>query len=190
MSSISVSDVYKNTALPKVASEMGIKNPMALPRIEKIVVAVGFGKNARKGGSNNMDEARIEEISRNISIITGQKPTVRKAKKSVSNFKIRAGQPVGLLVTLRGSRALNFLGRFIHLAIPRVRDFRGIASKLDGQGNYTVGIQDQSIFPEINPESAEQTHGLEVTVVTTTKDDEAAKMLLALLGMPFKKPTT
>ena len=178
----------KQTILPELQKELGVKNALAVPRIAKVKVSVGFGKVARKSGAATMDDSRIKTISENISAITGQKPATHKAKKAISNFKTREGLLIGASVTLRGKRALDFLDRLINVAFPRVRDFRGIPTKLDGNGNYSVGIKDHTIFAEIAPDQTEFTHGLEVTVVTTATDDASAKSLLTKMGFPFVKP--
>lgn len=178
----------KKVILPELQKELGIKNALAVPRITKVKVSVGFGKVARKSGAATMDDSRIKAISENISAITGQKPAIHQTKKAISNFKTRKGLPIGASVTLRGSRALDFLDRLVNVAFPRVRDFRGVPTKLDGHGNYSVGLKDHTIFPEISPEHTEFSHGIEVTVVTTAQDDASARTLLTKVGFPFIKP--
>lgn len=180
-------DRYRNEILPTLKSELGTKNVMATPRVTKVKVSVGFGKIARKSAGGSMDEGKMKEISENIALITGQKPALHKAKKAISNFKSRKGLEIGMSVTLRGVRAQEFIGRFVNIALPRVRDFRGIGAKFDGHGNYSVGLKDHTVFPEISPEKAEFSHGIEVTIVTTTTSDKEARLLLDKLGFPFQK---
>lgn len=188
MSVITLRDAYTKELAPALQKELGVKNVMAVPRIEKVTVAVGVGKIARKGGtSGGMDDAKIKVITENIAAITGQAPYINNAKKAISNFKLRAGMPIGVTVTLRGKKAFDFLSRLVNITLPRVRDFRGINGRLDGHGNYSLGLRDHSVFPEIRPEKTEFTHGISITVTTTTSDDAAAKLLLTKLGFPFKK---
>lgn len=157
-------------------------NPMALPRLVKIVVNCGIGREALA------DKKVIEKVSAQLSVITGQKPAITRAKRAISSFKLRAGDAIGLKATLRGRRMRDFLTRLVTIALPRVRDFRGVrASGFDGQGNYTLGIAEQTIFPELDYTLVDKTRGLEVTFVTTATSDEHAKKLLSLLGMPFEK---
>jgi large subunit ribosomal protein L5 len=168
---------YIKDVVPKLKQETGITNPMRVPKLVKIVVNMGIGiaeKDAMK--------THIEELT----AITGQRPVVTKAKKSISNFKLRAGMSIGAKVTLRGTRMYEFLDRFVSAALPRIRDFRGLAlHSFDGRGGYTVGIKEQTIFPEIDPNSSAQLQGMDITFVTSTNDDKEAKLLLKLLGMPF-----
>jgi large subunit ribosomal protein L5 len=185
---ITLQDEYKTKIVPALQKELGIKNPFAVPRVAKVKVSVGFGKTARKSAGGSMDEAMIAKISDHIAQITGQKPRSHKARIAISNFKLRAGMVIGLSTTLRGVKMYDFLSRLVNVALPRVRDFRGIPAKsFDGHGNYSVGMKDFGVFPEILPEDVEITHGLEITVVTTTNDDAAAYKLLAALGFPFQK---
>ena len=157
------------------------KNVMAIPKLEKIVINIGLGE-ARD------DSKVIERASRELSQIALQRPVVTKAKKSVSNFKLRAGMPIGLKVTLRGERMWVFLEKLINVALPRVRDFRGVnPNAFDGRGNYTLGLREQLVFPEIAIDQVDATRGMDVTVVTTAESDEEARSLLELLGMPFRK---
>ena len=192
MSSLYLSEVVKTEILPKVGEKVGAKNTHAIPRIEKIKVSVGVGKIARKGGSSNaMDDSLLEKISKNIATITNQKPRVHLSKKAISNFKLREGMPIGLSTTLRGARAYDFISKLVNVALPRVRDFRGVALKsFDGHGNYSLGLKDFTVFPEVKPEDAEFAHGVEITVCTTTNSDDAAKELLSTLGFPFQKDTS
>ncbi len=156
-------------------------NVMAVPKLEKIVINIGLGE-ARD------DSKVIERASRELSQIALQRPVVTKAKKSVSNFKLRAGMPIGLKVTLRGERMWVFLEKLINVALPRVRDFRGVnPNAFDGRGNYTLGLREQLVFPEIAIDQVDATRGMDVTVVTTAESDEEARSLLELLGMPFRK---
>ncbi len=187
MTQATLQDEYKTKIAPALSKELGKQNVMAIPRVEKIKISVGVGKIARKA-SNAMDDAKIKVISDNITTITGQKPTIHKAKKSISNFKTREGMPIGISVTLRGTRMYDFLSKLVNITLPRVRDFRGLSPKaFDGHGNYSLGIKDYTVFPEIKPEDIEITHGLEVTVVTTASDDTGGRALLTALGFPFKK---
>ena len=166
MNNTTLQTEFNKTILPSLAKELGVKNVMAIPRIAKVKVAVGVGKIARKGGSSNsMDEARLQEISDNIARITGQKPRLHNSRKAISNFKLRAGMPIGISVTLRGEMALDFISRLVNIALPRVRDFRGISRKgFDGKGNYSLGLKDFTVFPEVRPEDTEFTHGVEITI--------------------------
>lgn len=177
----------KKEILPELKKELGVKNVLAIPTIEKVKISVGFGKIARKAGGGTMDDAKIATIIENIAVITGQKSVIHSAKKAISNFKIREGLQIGCSVTLRGARALDFLDRLIHVALPRVRDFRGIPAKFDGHGNYSLGMKDHTVFAEILPEKTEFTHGLEITVVTTAKTNADGRALLNKIGFPFVK---
>jgi len=179
---------YKGNILPELAKELNKENQFQIPRLEKVKVSIGVGKIARKGGSSNsMDDAKMKTIEANLAGITGQKPVTHLAKKSVSNFKIREGMPIGMSVTLRGERMLDFISRFVDVTLPRVRDFRGIEKKFDGSGNYSVGLRDFTVFPEVKPEQTEFVHGVEITVVTSADSDEEGRLLLTKLGFPFKK---
>lgn len=163
-------------------TELGIANLMAVPRLIKIVVNCGIGREALA------DKKVIEKVSAQLSVITGQKPSVTRAKRAISSFKLRAGDTVGLKVTLRGHLMSDFFTRLVTIALPRVRDFRGVSgSGFDGNGNYTLGIADQTIFPELDYTMVDKTRGYEVTFVTKSGNDEHAKKLLTLLGMPFEK---
>jgi len=192
MSSVNLAESVKTEVLPSVGKKLGIKNLHAIPQIEKVKVSVGIGKTARKGGSSNaMDEGIIEKISKNIATLTNQKPRTHMSKKAVSNFKLREGMIIGLSTTLRGKRALDFINKLVNIALPRVRDFRGIPLKsFDGNGNYSIGLKDYTVFPEVKPEDADFTHGIEITVCTTTRSDKEAKELLTQLGFPFQKDTS
>ncbi len=172
---------YRNEIAPAIAKEFDIKNTMAIPKIEKIVVNMGLGE----GISN----AKIlDTAAEELRTITGQKPVITKAKKSIAAFKLRQGMNIGAMVTLRGDRMYEFLDRLISVALPRVRDFRGISGKaFDGRGNYTLGIREQLIFPEIDFNKVDKTRGMNISIVTTAKTDEQARALLKSLGMPFRQ---
>ncbi len=174
-------DKYRKEIAPAIAKEFGIENPMAIPRIEKVVVNMGMGEAI--ANSKILDTA-VEELRS----VTGQKPVVTKAKKSIAAFKLRQGMNIGTMVTLRGDRMYEFLDRLISVALPRVRDFRGISAKaFDGRGNYTLGIREQLIFPEIDFNKVDKTRGMNISIVTTAKTDEQARALLKALGMPFRQ---
>jgi len=171
---------YKADVAPALVKRFGYGNPMQIPRITKVVVNMGLG--AAVSNPKLIDSAVSE-----MSEITGQKPVVARAKKAISNYKLRAGMPIGVSVTLRRERMWEFLDRLISLALPRVRDFKGISSKgFDGRGNYTLGLREQIIFPEINYDKIDTIKGMNVTIVTTAKTDEEGRALLAELGMPFR----
>ncbi|MCA1588812.1 MAG: 50S ribosomal protein L5 [Acidobacteria bacterium] len=174
-------DKYKIEIAPALAKEFDIKNPMAVPKIEKIVVNMGLGE--ASGNAKILDTASDE-----LKAITGQKPVVTKAKKSIAAFKLREGMSIGSMVTLRGERMYEFLDRLISVALPRVRDFRGISGKaFDGRGNYTLGIREQLIFPEIDFNKVDKTRGMNISIVTTAKSDDQARSLLRAMGMPFRQ---
>jgi large subunit ribosomal protein L5 len=167
--------------MPQLTERHGYTNVMAIPKVEKIVLNMGVGE-ARE------DSKVLEKASRDLANIALQRPVITKAKKSVSNFKLRAGMSVGLKVTLRGERMWAFLDKLVNVALPRVRDFRGIsANAFDGRGNYSLGLKEQLVFPEISYDQIDATRGMDITIVTTAKTDEEAKSLLELLGMPFRK---
>ena len=175
-------DLYKSKVVPELTKEFGYKNPMAVPRMEKVVVSMGVGRATQ-------DKKFLESAKKDLMMITGQMPLVCKAKKSVSNFKVREGVETGLKVTVRGVRMYEFMDRLISLAIPRVRDFRGLNDKsFDGRGNYSMGLAEQSVFPEINVAKMEFQQGMNISFVTTAKTNEEARKLLELFGMPFKTP--
>jgi len=172
---------YKNEIAPAIAKEFDIKNPMAIPHIEKIVVNMGVGEAI--ANAKILDTA-VEELRS----ITGQKPVVTKAKKSIASFKLRQGMNIGTMVTLRGERMYEFLDRLISVALPRVRDFRGVSGKaFDGRGNYTLGIREQLIFPEIDFNKVDKTRGMNISIITSAKTDEQSRALLKALGMPFRQ---
>ena len=174
-------DLYHSKITSELTKEFGYTNPMAVPRIEKVVVSMGLGKASQ-------DKKFLELAKKDLTMISGQLPAVCKAKKSVSNFKVRQGQETGLKVTVRGVRMYEFMDRLISLAIPRVRDFRGLNDdSFDGRGNYSMGLAEQSVFPEINAAKLEFQQGMNITFVTTARTDKEAFRLLQLFGMPFKK---
>lgn len=173
---------FEKEIKPALQKELNIKNVMAIPTIEKIVVNVGIGSEYK----NNT--AVIEEMSAVLAQITGQKPVVTKSKKSIANFKLREGMPNGLKVTLRKDRAWDFLYKLINIALPRVKDFRGVSDKaFDGRGNYSLGIIEHTIFPEIDTTQLQKIRSLQVVITTTAQNDQAGKLLLEKLGMPFRK---
>jgi len=173
-------DRYREEIAPALKDRFEIQNPMRIPKLEKIVVNMGVGEAAQ-------DSRRLDSAMEDLARITGQKPQLRRARKSIAGFKIRDGMPVGARVTLRGERMWEFLDRLITIALPRVRDFRGISPRsFDGRGNFALGLREQTIFPEISYDSIDTTRGLDVAVVTTAETDEEARELLRMLGMPFR----
>jgi len=174
-------DVYTKEVRKKIADEFGIKNAMAIPKVEKVVLNMGMGDAIQ---NSKLLDAAVDELGQ----ITGQKPVVTKAKKSIASFKLREGMSIGTRVTLRGDKMYEFLDRLINIALPRVRDFRGVPTRsFDGRGNYTLGIRDHLIFPEIDAGKVDKSKGMNITIVTTAKNDEQARFLLRELGMPFGK---
>jgi large subunit ribosomal protein L5 len=174
-------DLYKSKIVPALREKYKYKSPMAVPRMQKVVVSMGVGKATQ-------DKKFLESALADLTMIAGQKPLICKAKKSVSNFKVREGENTGLKVTLRGQRMYEFMDRLINLAIPRVKDFRGLnPNSFDRMGNYSMGISEQTIFPEIDPVKVETTQGMNITFVTTAGTDGEAKELLKLFGMPFRE---
>ena len=173
-------DRYVKEVVPALTKEFGYTNVMAVPKIQKVVVNMGLGEATSNA---KIIEVGADELSR----ITGQKPVVRRAKKSIAAFKVRKGQPVGTSVTLRGDRMYEFLDRLVTIALPRVRDFRGVSPRgFDGRGNFTLGLKDQLLFPEIDYMKVDKARGMNVSVVTTARTDEEARKLLQLIGMPFR----
>src|SRR5262249_35383192 len=171
---------YQKEVAPQIAKEFGIRNPMAIPRIEKVVLNMGMGEAI--ANAKILDTATDE-----LRSITGQKPVITKAKKSIASFKLRQGMPIGVVVTLRGDRMYEFLDRLMSVALPRVRDFRGVSPKaFDGRGNYTIGIREQLIFPEIDFNKVDKLRGMNISIVTTARNDEQARALLKGMGMPFR----
>jgi large subunit ribosomal protein L5 len=174
-------ELYQTEVRKKLQEQFGIKNVMAVPKIEKIVLNMGMGEAI--SNAKILDSA-VDELGQ----ITGQKPIVTKAKKSIASFKLREGQSIGAMVTLRGDKMYEFLDRLISAALPRVRDFRGVPSKsFDGRGNYTLGVRDHLIFPEIDITKVDKAKGMNITIVTNAKDDDQARFLLRELGLPFTK---
>ena len=172
---------YQKDVVPALQKEFGYKNVMAVPRIEKVVVNMGLGEATSNA---KLVDVGADEIAR----ITGQKPVTRRAKKSISQFKVRKGQPIATMVTLRGERMWEFLDRLMSIALPRVRDFKGVSPKgFDGRGNYTLGLRDQLLFPEIDYMKVDKARGMNVSVVTTARTDEEGRKLLQFIGMPFRQ---
>jgi large subunit ribosomal protein L5 len=173
-------DRYREEVAPALKERFGIENPMRIPKLEKIIVNMGVGEAAQ-------DSRRLDSAMEDLARITGQKPQLRRARKSVAGFKIREGMPVGARATLRGERMWEFLDRLVSIALPRVRDFRGInPNAFDGRGNFALGLREQTIFPEVSYDSIDSMRGLDVAVVTTAETDEEARELLRMLGMPFR----
>jgi large subunit ribosomal protein L5 len=171
---------YEKEVIPALKKEFGYGNVMAIPRIKKVVVNMGLGEATQNA---KIVDVGVDEVSR----ITGQKPVTTKAKKSIAQFKVRQGMPIGVMVTLRGERMWDFVDRLIAVALPRVRDFRGVSGKgFDGRGNYTLGLKDQLLFPEIDYMKVDKARGMNISFVTTAKTDEESRKLLQLLGMPFR----
>ena len=176
-----VKQTYQKDIVRQMMERHGYKNPMAVPRLRKIVVNMGVGE-----ASANIKI--LDSAADQLGLITGQKAVIRRARKSIANFKIRKDMPIGCTVTLRGDRMYEMFDRLVSIALPRVRDFRGLPTRsFDGRGNYTLGLKDQLVFLEINYSKVDKVHGMNLTIVTTAKSDEEAKNLLELLGMPFKK---
>ncbi len=172
---------YTKEIKPALLKELGLKNTMAVPRLEKIVLNMGLGE-----ATQNVKV--MDPLMADLGLITGQKPVVTRAKKSIAAFKVREGMPIGAMVTLRGEKMYEFLDRLISTALPRVRDFKGVSTKsFDGRGNYTLGVRDQLIFPEIDYSRVDKLKGMNVTIVTTARDDQQAKALLQHFGMPFRQ---
>jgi len=174
-------ELFNTEIVPKMMSKFGYKNKMAVPKIIKIIVNIGMGEN--KDASK-----ALENALNNVAIITGQKPVITKAKKSIAAFKLRAGMPIGCKVTLRRKKMFCFFDRLINIALPRVRDFRGVSTNsFDGRGNYSLGLKEQLIFPEIRYDKIDKIRGMNIVIVTTARNDEQALELLSLYGMPFRK---
>jgi large subunit ribosomal protein L5 len=172
---------YQKEVAPAIAKEFGITNPMAIPRVQKVVLNMGMGEAI--ANAKILDTAADE-----LRAVTGQKPVITKAKKSIASFKLRQGMPIGVMVTLRGDRMYEFLDRLVSIALPRVRDFRGVSPKaFDGRGNYTIGVREQLIFPEIDFNKVDKLRGMNISIITTARNDEQARALLKGLGMPFRQ---
>jgi large subunit ribosomal protein L5 len=177
-----VQEVYSERAAPTLQKEFEYKNPMEVPHLEKIVLNIGVGTEAR-------DNPKVlDSASGDLATITGQKPVITRAKKSIANFRLREGNPIGVMVTLRGQRMYEFFDRLVNAALPRIRDFRGLSpNAFDGRGNYSLGVREQLIFPEIDYDKVERIRGMQINIITTAKNDEEGKRLLELLGMPFAR---
>ena len=172
-------DAYRNEIVPAMMSEFGFSTIMRVPRVQKIVLNIGLGEALTNGRA-------MEAATNDLSIISGQKPVINRARKSIANFKLREGNPIGTSVTLRGARMYHFLDRLVNMALPRIRDFRGLARRgFDGRGNFSIGIREQIIFPEIDYNQIDRIRGLQVTIATTAENDAEATRLLELFGMPF-----
>ncbi len=173
-------EIYTKEIIPQLMQEFGYKNVMQVPKLEKIVINMGLGEAIQ-------NVKILDSAAEEISVIAGQKPVITKAKKSIASFKLRQGMPIGCMVTLRKSRMYEFIDRLMNISLPRVRDFKGVSGKgFDGRGNYSLGIKEQLIFPEINYDKVEKIKGLNISIVTTANTDEEGKSLLKLLGMPFR----
>ena len=173
-------DTYREQVVPSLMKEFGFKNPMETPRLERIVLNVGMGEAIQ-------NVKLLESAATELGIITGQKPVITKAKKAIAGFKLRQGMPIGAKVTLRSRRMYEFFDRLVSIALPRIRDFRGVSPKaFDGRGNYTLGLKEQLIFPEIEYDSVASIHGMDITIVTTARTNDEGKALLKHLGMPFR----
>lgn len=173
-------DYYRQEVVPALMKEFGYRNIMQVPRLHKIVVNIGVGEAIQNARA-------LDAAVQDLRLITGQQPVVRRARRSIAAFKLRAGMPVGVCVTLRGRRMYEFLDRLLNIALPRIRDFRGLSSRsFDGRGNYSIGLREQLIFPEINFDEIDKVRGLEVSIITTARTDEEGKALLARLGVPFR----
>jgi large subunit ribosomal protein L5 len=174
-------DIYRKTIVPKLAKELEIKNPMEIPKISKITVNMGVGEAV---ADKKVMDAAVADLTK----ITGQKPLVTKSRMAIASFKIRAGLPIGAKVTLRGERMYEFLDRLISIAMPRIRDFRGVSPRsFDGQGNYSLGVKEQIIFPEIQYDQIDQIRGMDITITTTAKDNRQGRALLEAFNFPFRK---
>ena len=173
-------EYYRTTVVPKLISDLALKNPMEVPKITKITVNMGVGEAVA-------DRKVVDAAAADMAKITGQKPVLTVAKKSIATYKLREGMNIGCMVTLRREHMWEFLDRLVNLALPRVRDFRGVAAKMDGRGNYSLGLKEQIIFSEIDYDKVDKLRGLNITFVTTAANDEECKALLTHLGMPFKK---
>lgn len=173
---------YNEQIKPELQKKFGYKNPMMIPTLKKVVINMGIAEASK-------DKNSVQDHVRELAQITGQQPIITKAKKAISNFKLREGQAIGIKTTLRGKRMYDFIDRFFNIASPRIRDFRGFSSKCDGRGNYTLGLDDQQIFAEVNLDAVKRAQGMHITFVTSATKDEECVELLRLLGMPFKNLT-
>jgi large subunit ribosomal protein L5 len=170
---------YQAKIKPELQEKFAYKNPMQVPGLKKIVINMGIAEASK-------DKNLMQDCVREMTMLSGQKPVITKAKKAISNFKLREKQPIGIKVTLRGTRMYDFLDRFVNIVCPRIRDFRGFASKCDGMGNFSLGLDDQQVFPEINLDQVKRAQGMNITFVTSAKSDQECVELLRLLGIPFK----
>lgn len=179
--SFALKETYQNQVVPALMENLSLDNVMQVPRIKKVVINIGLGE--------ALDNPKaLEAAVQDLTMIAGQKPVINKARKSIANFKLREGRAIGAMVTLRGERMWSFLDRLMNIALPRVRDFRGVSpDAFDGRGNYTLGIREQLIFPEIEYDKIDKVRGMEITIVTTADTDEHARKMLELIGMPFRK---
>jgi len=174
-------EIYRQEVVPALIKEFGYQNAMEVPRLVKIAVNIGLGEALQ-------NPKALDSAASDISAVTGQKPVITRAKRSIANFKVRQGNPIGLMVTVRGDRMWELLDRMVNAALPRIRDFHGVSNKgFDGRGNYSLGIREQLIFPEIEYDKVDRIRGLQLTLVTTARNDEEGKRLLQLLGMPFSR---
>ncbi len=171
---------YNERVKEELQNKFNYSNPMKIPKLRKVVINLGIAEATK-------DKNAVQDCLKEVALITGQKPVLTKAKKSISNFKLREGTPIGIKVTLRGDRMFDFMDRFYNIVCPRIRDFRGFNSKADGSGNYTLGLDDQQVFPELNLDKVKRTQGMNITFVTTANNDEECIELLRLLGLPFKQ---
>jgi large subunit ribosomal protein L5 len=172
---------YLAEVTPQLKARLGYNNIMQLPKLEKVVLSIGLGEATQ-------DAKALETAGKELATISGQRPVTTRAKKSISSFKLRAGMPIGMMVTLRGKRMYDFFDKLVNVVLPRFRDFRGVSrDSFDGRGNYSLGIKEQIVFPEIDYDKIDKTRGLEVTIVTTAKNDDEARDLLELMGMPFRR---
>ena len=171
---------YLTEVVPQLKARLGYNNPMQLPKLEKIVLSIGLGEAIQ-------NPKALEAAERDLTVISGQHPVITRAKKSVASFKLRTGMPIGMMVTLRGKRMYDFFDKLVNVVLPRFHDFRGVSTSFDGQGNYSLGIKEQIVFPEIDYDKVDKIRGLQVTIVTTAKNDDAARTLLELMGMPFRR---
>jgi large subunit ribosomal protein L5 len=173
--------LYEEVVVPTMIREFGYKNPMEVPRLEKVVLNIGLGEAVQ-------NPRAVDSAVRDLSLIAGQHPVVTRARKSIAQFRLRAGMPIGVMVTLRGDRMWHFLDKLMNIVLPRQRDFRGVSPRsFDGRGNYSIGLREQLVFPEIDYDKIDRIRGLEVTIVTTARSDVEARRLLELLGMPFAR---
>jgi large subunit ribosomal protein L5 len=178
---IDIKERYQKEVVPLLKKQFGYENTLEVPRLEKVVVNMGLGE-----ATSNAKV--IDGGVKDLTTVTGQKPIVNRSRKSIATFKVRQGQPVGASVTLRGKRMYDFLAKLIHIALPRIRDFRGLSPKsFDGRGNYSIGVREQLIFPEINYEQVDAVRGMDIAIVTTARTDQEAQALLGALGMPFRR---